>query len=261
MATEGATKPLLVDWRQGDFTLDANLEIPLLVDDAGETVIGGADGAGMVLISQSCDIVRDHTDRPHVQVAPLLRVSTEDLRAIAGRRKPQFATFAALAELSLAVDLDVVATVEKLVIARWPRSGGCLDDDERQDFAAALARHKLRFAFTDEFNRAIQQMRRWVQRRADQNSVNGTMIRSIEQIRVRCPGWSAEPLDLEFICVLNREPTLLERRAWRASLVELEAKVTPAYPNAFVRLASPNELSLAEYRSSARLDLDGLSDT
>jgi hypothetical protein len=260
MATEGASKPILGDWRQGDYSLDADLEIPVLVDNDGEASFGGADGAGMVLISQSCDILRDHNDRPHVQVSPLLKVSADELRAIAGRRKPQFATFAALAELGLAVDLDIVATVEKAVVKSWQRSGGCANDDERQEFAAALARHKRRFAFTDEFNRAIQQMRRWLQRRAQQNNNNGDMIRAIEQIRVRCPDWDAEPLDLEFICVLNREPTLGERRVWRASLVELEATVTPSYPNAFVRLATPNELSLAEYRSSARLDLDGLSD-
>ncbi|MDT9598554.1 hypothetical protein [Sphingosinicella rhizophila] len=259
MANEGDALPILSDWRQGDFTLDADLEIPVLARDKKRSLFAGATGEGMILVSQSCDILRGEGDRPFVQVSPLLSVSESDLNAISRRRKPQFATFPALEARGLVVDLDIVASAEKIVVASWTRHDGCADDYERQDFAAALARHKQRFAFSDDFNREIQPLRKWIQKRAKQSGVNGEMIRAIEHVRVKCPDWAAASLDLEFICVLNREPTITERRTWRSVQAEMETTITKAYPNSFLHLATPGELSLEDYRASVQLDLDGLS--
>jgi len=260
MNEAGEEQPILSDWRQGDFCLDDALEIPILGHDEEGPFFGSAAGRGMIVISQSCDIVRRPEDRPQVQVAPLLEATEDELTAVLGKRRPRYATFDALAQCGLVADLDVVATVDKHVVAGWERSGGCTSEAERSEFAAALARHKHRFAFPDGFDAMIKDFRRWIERRAGKPNDAGNMIRAIDEIRVRCDDWEAEPLELEFICILKGEPLPADRDAWEKPRAELASKVTAACPEAFVRIVSKGELSLTEYQNSHFLDLDGLSD-
>jgi hypothetical protein len=260
MDDPGEQQPLLASWRQGDFSLDATLKIPLLGQDDEGPFVGSADGRGMIVISQSCDIIRDHSERPFVQVSPLLEASESELVAIAEKQRPRYATFGALAENSLVVDLDVVATVDKRIVADWERAGGCSSEAERAEFAASLARHKQRFAFPDGFDATIKDFRRWIERRAKKPNAAGEMIRAIEEIRVRCDDWEADPLALELICILKGDPPAEQRQSWNAPRGELESKLTAACPDAFVRIASKVEVGLIEYQESHFLDLDGLSD-
>lgn len=251
---------LLSDWRQGDFCLDATLEIPILNHDDEGAFFGPAVGRGMVIVSQSCDIVRDPAERPYVQVSPLLEATSEELAAVAGKRRPQYATFGVLAEQGLVVDLDVVASVHKQVVAGWERAGGCATEAERAELAESLARHKQRFGFPDGFDRTLKDFRRWIERRANQNNESGSFIRAIDEIRVRCDDWEADPLSLEFICILKGDPPTQDRDAWDGPRADLESKITPKCPDAFVRIATKGEVSLIEYQESHFLDLDGLSD-
>ena len=260
MDDPGEQQPLLSDWRQGDFCLDAALEIPVLGHDNEGPFFGSATGRGMIVVSQSCDIVRDLDERPHVQVAPLLEVTESELAAVSAKRRPRYTTFEALADSGLVVDLDVVATVDKRVVALWERTSGCSSEDERAEFAGALARHKQRFAFPDGFDSAIKDFRRWIERRAGKNNEAGAFIQAIDEIRVRCDDWAADPLEPEFICVLRGDPPAEQRQAWNAPRADLESKVTAVCPDAFVRIATKAELSLTEYQKSHFLDLDGLSD-
>ncbi len=250
----------LSDWRQGDFCLDATLEIPILNYDDGGAFFGPATGRGMLIVSQSCDIVRDSVDRPYVQVSPLLEATAEELAAVANKRRPQYATFEALAGLGLVVDLDLVASVHKQVVASWERAGGCASEAERAGLAESLARHKQRFGFPDGFDLTLKDFRRWIERRANQNNDSGSFIRAIDEIRVRCDDWDADPLALEFICILKADPPVDEREGWEVPRADLESKITPKCPDAFVRVTSKGEISLIEYQESHFLDLDGLSD-
>lgn len=260
MDEAGGQQSLLSDWRQGDFCLDATLEIPILNYDDEGSFFGPATGRGMLILSQSCDIVRDPADRPYVQVSPLLEATAVELEAVSNKRRPQYATFEALAEHGLVVDLDVVASVHKQVVAGWERAGGCASEAERAGLAESLARHKQRFGFPDGFDRALKDFRRWIERRANQNNDSGSFIRAIDEIRVRCDDWKADPLSLELICILKGDPSAQDRDAWDGPRSDLESKITPKCPDAFVRIASKGEISLIEYQESHFLDLDGLSD-
>ena len=260
MATEGALQPILAEWRQGDFCLNPSLEIPIVGHDDDGAFFGSARGHGMIVISQSCDIVRDASERPHVQVAPLLDVDPQELMAVLGKRRPRYTTFDSLVQLRLVVDLDVVATVAKQVVAGWDRSGGCSSEEERAEFGAALARHKQRFAFPDGFDRALKDFRRWIERRGGKNNTAGEFIRAIDEIRVRCDEWECDAPELEIICVLKGDPPAEQRNSWEDPRGELESKITPVCPGAFVRVVSKDEFSLTEYQASHFLDLDGLSD-
>lgn len=240
----------LSDWRQGDFCLDVALEIPILGYDQDGPFFGSVTGHGMIVISQSCDIVRNAAERPHVQVAPLLEVTAGELAAVLGKRRPRYATFQALAGHSLVVDLDVIATAEKQAIIGWARAGGCSNEAERAEFAASLARHKQRFGFPDGFDQAIKDFRRWIERRADKQNDAGAFIRAIDEIRVRSDDWAADPLALELICILKGDPPAMERQAWDAPRIDLESKITAVCPDAFVRIATKAEVSLTEYQES-----------
>jgi hypothetical protein len=260
MAELKENQPILTDWRQGDFCLNTSLAIPILGSDEQGIYFGSATGKGAILISQSCDIVRASSLRPYVQVAPLLEVTETELAAVVGKRRPRYVTFPALHGFGLVVDLDIVATVQKEVVAKWDRTGGCANEAERAEFAVSLARHKQRFAFPDSFDQAIKDFRRWIERRAEQNNPSGDFIRATDEIRVQCDDWSADVLALEFLCILKRDPRLGELQAWESPRADLELKIASKYPESFLRIVTKAELSLTEYQSSHYLDLDGLSD-
>lgn len=259
MPEEPPEKPLLDEWRQDDFALH-DVELPIMGIDAEGAFFGGKAVPGVVVVSQSCDIVRAYGERPLVQVAALARATEAELAQIEARAKPRYGFLTPLKMHGLVVDFDIVASADKQLVATWERQAGCATDGEQRDFAAALARHKQRFAFPDAFQDALKPLRRWIERRAEKPNAAGGMLRSIEQIRVICDDWSKPERGLEFIGLLIGDPAAADRLTWAAPLAEMQKSVTGTYPEAVMRLATWSELSAAEYVRSDRLDLDGLSD-
>jgi hypothetical protein len=100
----------LQNWRQGDATLDAGLEFLHLADlsrphshtsqqtsdnlvEMGEVVAAGTiplleEVPGLVMLSQTCDVVRDCRERPFAEVAPLVQVSAEELEFVRRMKRP-----------------------------------------------------------------------------------------------------------------------------------------------------------------------------
>ena len=119
---EGALR----EWRQGDATLDVGTFLVHLADkrtpltaDARDAVARGEVDAdenvfevlspvkGLVVVSQSCDIVRKCSKSECVEVSPLVLI--EDERQIEGIRKRQrtrYAYLPGLADRKLVVDLE-----------------------------------------------------------------------------------------------------------------------------------------------------------
>lgn len=158
MSADGV--PLLNDWRQGDFVL-APIELPILAFDQGETVVVFLNAEhGVAIVSQSCDIIRDVELKPFVQVAALERADEPELERTRTLGSPGLVYLPSLAPLGLVVNLDTVAAVQKEVVATWDRQPGCASDAEQRSLAAALARHRQRFAFPDEFNKAVKPVAR-----------------------------------------------------------------------------------------------------
>ena len=133
-------------WRQGDVSLDADLEFlhfadlsrphspaSIQVADAleanGEALEPGAtavlDGVrGVVVLSQTCDIVRGCRFQPFVEVAPLVEVDEVWIEEIRRLKRPGFAYIPNISDERLVADLDRVMTVEKALAARWTRIPG-----------------------------------------------------------------------------------------------------------------------------------------
>ena len=100
-------------WRQGDISLDEGLEFVHLADlsrphspasaqvaqnlaDAGEAIEPGAEFVldevrGMVMLSQTCDVVPGCRNRPFVEVAPLIEVPGPWVEEIRRLKRPAYA--------------------------------------------------------------------------------------------------------------------------------------------------------------------------
>ena len=135
---EQAINQALQAWRQGDISLDAGLEFLHFADlsrphsaasaqvaealsNDGEAIEGRAtpvlDGVrGVVMFSQTCDIVRGCRARPFVEVAPLVEVDELWVEEVRRLKRPAFAYVPTTVDERLVADLDRTMTVEKAVI-------------------------------------------------------------------------------------------------------------------------------------------------
>ncbi|WP_238246067.1 hypothetical protein [Methylobacterium iners] len=235
-----AINEALKDWRQGDITLDEGLEFLHLGDlsrphteaseqtaaafaETGEAVPVGPtplmDGAlhGLVVLSQTCDVVRDCRDRPYIEVAPLIEASAEQLEAARRLKMPAYAYIPAVAERRLVAHLDRVMTVEKSLVARWRRVPGWEHDSEVRAFGQALARKRVRFAFPDAFTEAIKRLAARLSKQHEKQNEDGAYLRALWQIRVRAaPAWEGEKVDLEWWFIKHYDPEGIEKVDWPA---------------------------------------------
>jgi hypothetical protein len=263
----------LADWRQGDCVLgeqwfvhrvDRSLGLTEAAREAAEV---GADlaetpEAGLVVVTQSCDVVRRCADRPFVEVSPLVELDEAVFRDADCRRSPRYAVVPAFAARRLAADLDRTMTVEKSVVAGWQRVSGCRTDEEARKFASALARKRERFAFPDDFTRLAKKLTKRLDDKHDRNTDEGSALRSLREIRVRAaPSWDAQSVELMFWFIQEDtvgipEPGLLEkqRSAWLGLL-------TPAdrFTSVDGQIVTLDDMTARDYVDSDPFDLDHLS--
>src|SRR5690606_14455031 len=128
---------------------------------------------GLVVITQTCDIVRSCTERPYVEVCPLVEVDDDRLREVQRGRRPAYGFVPLVADRKLVADLDRVMTVEKPVVAGWERTPGWGTDAEARSFALALARKRVRFAFPDDFTSLVRKLQKRLEEKHDRESVEG----------------------------------------------------------------------------------------
>jgi hypothetical protein len=198
------------DWRQGDcvvgpewfaYRIDPAYPLtPASGDAAADGVhLAEAEVVGLVVVSQTCDIVRRWGERPYVEMSPLVRVPMERLDEIRKARRPQFAYLPALASDGLVADLDRTMTVEKAVLAGWSRTSGLLTDKERRGFARALARKRNRFPFPDDFNEMVRPLARRLEDKHNKKSPEGDALQALEEIRVRAAdSWDSDDVEITF---------------------------------------------------------------
>lgn len=280
---ERAIDEALRAWRQGDVSLDAGLEFlhfadlsrphspasrqvaGAMADRSGRIETGAApvleSVRGMVMSSQTCDVVRGCRDRPFVEVAPLIEMPGMEVEAIRRLKRPAFAYIPATAAEGLVADLDRTMTVEKAVVAGWTRTPGWRTDDELRDFALALARKRSRFAFPDDFVAAAQALQRRFVDKHDKETAEGAHLRALREIRVRAaPSWSDEQVRLGWWFVKDSDPENVDAD-WPSFLEQ--------WLNLFdrtgrFRLDPPTacrleDMTARDYVESDRLDLDRLS--
>lgn len=265
----------LRDWRQGDLALDEHWFIHV-GDPAGPLTAASAEAgdaglqaltsevAGLVVVTQTCDVVRTCVSRPYVEVAPLIRVDAADLLAIQRGRRPAYATLPALRSSRLAVDLDRVMTVEKSVLARWKRTPGYSSDADGRSFAQALARKRVRFAFPDDFTELAKRLQGRLADKHEKNTDEGRGLRALREIRVLAtPTWEASQVALFFWFIRNDADTDFEGRNWADLLKDWLKLVLVPKDGRFTaidgQVGTLGEITGADYVGSDPLDLDHLS--
>ena len=215
-----------------------------------------------MILTQSCDVVRRHQERPFVAVAPLVEVGVEDLQLIEGGYRPQYAWIPGVADRNLVADLDRIMTVNKSTVAKWKRVQGCASDEEARAFAKAIARKSSRFAFPDDFTPVVKKLQERLREKHGKASPEGEALRNVKEIRVRAaPSWDAESVELMFwfICYDGvkaaqiRKDSHLER--WLA-LLQAGGRYKSPPLGAIVTL---EDLTGKDYIESDPLDLDHLS--
>lgn len=280
---EQAIDEALQVWRQGDVCLDPGLEFLHLADlsrphsPASEQAAEGlsaaeaatspgptpvADGvSGMVMLSQTCDVIRNCRERPFVEVAPLVEmpgVVVEEIRLL---RRPGFAYVPATAKEGLVADLDRTMTVEKALVARWGHVRGWTTDDELRAFVHALARKRSRFAFPDDFVVATRGLQRHLQEKHNRQTPEGAHLRAVREIRVRAaPSWDASDVHLNWWFIKEGEPADTPAD-WQTFLAAWIARFNN--PGRF-QLDHPiacrlEDMTALDYIESDPLDLDYLS--
>jgi hypothetical protein len=265
----------LSEWRQGDVALDEHWFIHAGDPTAPLTPASGAvergDDAvqaltsevqGLVVLTQTCDIVRACTSRPYIEVAPLVLVAASDLPSIQRGRRPALAALPALIEQRLAVDLDRVMTVEKSIVAKWKRTPGYTSDAEARAFAQALARKRVRFAFPDDFTAFTKKLHARLGDKHEKNTDEGRGLRVLREIRVQAsPSWDTSTVELFFWFIRDDADTDFEGTVW-ADLLKSWLKLVPSsgrFTAADGQIATLGEMTGADYVDSDRLDLDHLS--
>src|SRR5207248_9837797 len=102
----------LKDWRQGDCVLGeqwfvhrVDPALPL-ADGSNEHDLLETAERGLVVLTQSCDIVRECATRPYVEVAPVVEVDANVLEDVERGKRPGYGFIPALKGDCLVADLD-----------------------------------------------------------------------------------------------------------------------------------------------------------
>jgi hypothetical protein len=229
------------------------------------------DVPGVVIISQSCDLVRSCAEQPFVKVAALQEVDSGFLDEVKRGRRPRFGFIPAIADRLLVANLDAVSTVEKSIIAavdRKDRLRGCRTDAEIRELAFALSRNIERFAFPDDFSTAMRSIQARIlekhgtatRDKKGRTTHEGAMLTAVREIRVACsPSWSASDPALTFYLIFNRRAEIPDDGDEIAEALFRKFKPSGPFKDFSLRLVTLGELSAEAYVSSEPLDLEYLS--
>lgn len=189
----------LATYRQGD-----------VLPDLHDIHVAGPDGAviavdcplGVVVVSQTCDVVQPH--RPGIQVARRIQLPPGDAQEARDGKRPRFAHLPQVGEQDFA-DLDVIGTVAKACIATYARWPGVTGPRQVRRFAGGVARKFSRFAFPDDVTPWLRPLEELISSKArKENSPEGKVLRAVVELRVEdANDWTGSPYDLTLSVIVK----------------------------------------------------------
>lgn len=265
----------LQGWRQGDLALDESWFVHVgdsarpLTNAASEAADEGVQAFtsevdGLVMLTQTCDIVRGCVSRPFVEVAPLVRVNDDDYHSVKKGRRPALAVLPNLEAERLVADLDRVMTIEKSVVASWKRTRGLNSEADARAFALALARKRVRFAFPDDFTAFAKKLQGRLTEKHAKATDEGRGLRALREIRVTAnPSWDADQVELFFWFIRNADDATFAGKSWADLLKDWLELVGAAgrFGPVDGQVVTLRDLTAQDYVDSDPLDLDHLSTT
>jgi hypothetical protein len=207
LSDTGADISLLIgqlqEWRQGDAFAGVrmrhltNRALPLsdvsrsraiaLSSATSDEVVITSEFEALVIVSQTCDVVREPNDNPFIDVGPVVRLDAQSAAEARRGRRPRYAALPGIGEDAFA-DLRQTMSVEKSLLLDKRKIRGLATLDDQRKFARSLARARARFAFPDAFTPSIAPLRDYMQRIASKQSPESEMESLVASIR-------AEPVD------------------------------------------------------------------
>lgn len=260
-------------WRQGDCVLGEHWFLfrfatnAPITEEAAQAADEGVDAGeaevrGFMVATQTCDIVRTCSERPFVEVCPLVDVDKSKLDEIQRGRRPNYAFIPGVVDKSLVADLDRVMTMEKAVVAEWQRVRGCQDDNEVRQLSLALARKRARFAFPDDFVKVASKLQERMSSKHGKESDEGRALRALSEIRVRAtPSWDVDNIEITFFFIRNEDEPNFEKQGWETYLEAWMTRVSATKCFNVIEgvVQTLDDLTAREYVESDPLDLDHLS--
>jgi hypothetical protein len=273
------TDSALAKWRQGDVIIRAAFSMVHLAmaaqpltpaadeaskefpdSDANELLSVVSEVPGFIVLTQTCDLVRDCKQRPYVEVAALQEVSADIFGQVMRCERPAFAYVPALSDRRLVAHLERTMTIEKAVLAGVAPVRGLTTDSETAAFQEALARQRTRFAFPTCFNKAMGPFQKRMKARAGKNTPEGRHVDALIEIRVSAtPSWAAERVAIVLWLIKSHDPESHQWTQWIENwqnLIDQTGRYTLEGPLRLVRL---EDMRASEYLASHMLDLDHLS--
>lgn len=232
-------------------------------DEEGSLALASLVVEGLVVVTQTCDVVRSCADRPFVQVAPLIRLEDPIQREAAAGWRPRYAPVPNLGADAFA-DLDRIVTIEKTILVTCEQVPGWESDAEIRRFSKSVGRKFSRFAFPDDLAEALRPLVKRIREKHKKESEEGRALRLVKEIRIVAdPHWAASEIDifLTFAPDTQEEEAQLPPAKWDELLAKWLELCSPTGVVHEIdgEILSLEELTAREYIESDALDLDHLS--
>jgi hypothetical protein len=268
--------PLLsvyIDWRQGDYATCAGARFFVFLGHGGsaeDALFSNEQGAisakvddvqGLVVVSQSCDVVRDICDNPFVEVAPLTPVNPDIMEEVRRLKRPRYIYIPGAAKHGLVADLGRAMTIRKELLQTWTRQVGCDSDEQVITLQGNFAYRRLQFGFPAEFVSFFSKCRELIKTKAKANSPDGHGLARVSEIRVLAtPSWAAANVSLTFYFFVDSAADITNPEVV-VMVNKCVAKLQPSAQFAKIEhiILTLADLTAAEYLAAPRLDLDQAS--
>jgi hypothetical protein len=174
-----------------------------------QIVVYGSEGSddfatptGVVVVSQTCDVVRESL--LYVHVAPRRRLPDNEARQARRGRRPRYVHLSAIGENDF-VDLAQICSVHKSVVAPAERIAGVTSDEDISRFGKAVARHFNRFAYPDDVSIFLNPLADAIQSKSGKlESPEGRLLENVLQLRVESlNGWGEPPYDMRQLIIVE----------------------------------------------------------
>lgn len=258
----------LQTWRQGDCFVGGFWFITrinpdgVLTDEALPAAADGGDNSetdelGFMVVTQTCDLVRDCSDRPFIEISPLVKIDSDsDFANIKRGRVLRYVFIPGLEDQRLVADLDRTMTAEKTILADLVLTRGFATDNDFRRLALSLARKRSRFAFPNDFVEFVQPLTKRLRSKHNKNSHEGLALQALREIRVRVQDWDSAQVELMFWFV--RE----DGRPDPTSFLESWLDLIPAcgrFSKVDGVVTTLDDMTGRDYVESDSLDLENLS--
>lgn len=218
----------------------------------------------LVIVTQTCDIVRDCRDYAHITLAGVVTLDGDKAQQAKRGHRPRYVALPALGPGHFA-DTSLLVSAEKTILLEFDRLQGVATDREQRQFAEGIALSFGRSALPDDLVGALDKLTRRIKQKHDKDSKEGRALRSLDDIRIRgLPSWTADDIDVR---VLFCPPTQDEAEScmppeqWDETVDEWMGL---AEPEGVIRTIGGDWLALdrmtaLDYLNSDHLDLEYLS--